>query len=87
MYGTARLAEGADIAGRVVTVVAEVITTGGQVLISTDDLRSLGALVADVICVIDRSPDGGAILAEHGLTMHALLTRAQLDAAEARRLA
>ncbi len=86
-YGTARLAEGADIAGRVVTVVEDVITTGGQVLISTDDLRSLGALVGNVICVIDRSADGGAMLAEHGLTMHALLTRAQLDAAEARRLA
>lgn len=86
-YGTARLAEGADVAGKVLTVVEDVITTGGQVLISTDDLRSLGALVGDVICVIDRSPDGGAILAEHGLTMHALLTRAQLDAAEARRLA
>lgn len=86
-YGTARLAEGADIAGRVVTVVEDVITTGGQVLISTDDLRSLGALVANVICVIDRSADSGSILAEHGLTMHALLTRAQLDAAEVRRLA
>jgi orotate phosphoribosyltransferase len=84
-YGTARLAEGADIAGKRVTVIEDVITTGGQVVISTNDLRSLGAVVEHVLCVIDRSPDQGAALTEAGLTMHSLLTRAQLDAAEARR--
>lgn len=86
-YGTARLAEGTDVAGRVVTVVEDVITTGGQVVISTNDLRALGARVEHVVCVIDRSPDAGAALAAEGLAMHALLTRAQLDAAEARRTA
>jgi orotate phosphoribosyltransferase len=84
-YGTAQLAEGAAVAGRRVTVVEDVITTGGQVVISTDDLRALGAVVAHVVCVIDRSPDGGAALAAAGLTMRALLTKADLDAAESRR--
>ena len=82
-YGTARLAEGVDVAGRRVTVVEDVITTGGQVVISTSDLRALGAVVEHVVCVIDRSPDGGAALSEAGLTMRALITKAQLDAAEA----
>ena len=84
-YGTARLAEGADIEGRRVTVVEDVITTGGQVVISTNQLRELGAKVDHVLCVIDRSPDHGAALAAEGLAMHALLTRAQLDEAAARR--
>jgi orotate phosphoribosyltransferase len=84
-YGTARLAEGSDIAGKRVCVVEDVITTGGQVVISTEDLRALGALVEHVVCVIDRSPDGGAALRDAGLQMHALLTRAQLDDAESRR--
>ena len=83
-YGTAQLAEGSDVAGKKVTVVEDVITTGGQVVISTSDLRALGAHVDHVLCVIDRSPDHGAALTAAGLTMHALLTRAQLDAAEAR---
>jgi orotate phosphoribosyltransferase len=82
-YGTARLAEGADITGRRVVVIEDVITTGGQVVISTKELRALGAIVDHVVCVIDRSPDHGAALAEEGLTMTALLTRADLDAAEA----
>lgn len=84
-YGTAQLAEGAPVEGRRVVVVEDVITTGGQVVISTGELRALGALVDRVVCVIDRSPDGGAALREHGLTMAALVTKAQLDEAEARR--
>jgi orotate phosphoribosyltransferase len=83
-YGTARLAEGADIAGRQVTVIEDVITTGGQVVISTQQLRALGAIVEHVICVIDRSTDHGAALVAEGLTMISLLTRSELDAAEAR---
>lgn len=83
-YGTARLAEGCDIDGRRVTVVEDVITTGGQVVISTNDLRGLGAIVDHVLCVIDRSTDKAAALTANGLQLHALLTRAQLDAAEAR---
>jgi orotate phosphoribosyltransferase len=81
-YGTSQLAEGADIAGKRVTVIEDVITTGGQVAISTGQLRALGAIVDHVVCVIDRSPDHGAALAADGLTMVALLTRAQLDIAE-----
>lgn len=84
-YGTARLAEGADLEGLRVTVIEDVITTGGQVVISTRQLRELGAIVEHVVCVIDRSPDHGAALTAEGLTMTALLTRAQLDAAEAAR--
>ena len=86
-YGTAQLAEGTPVAGKRVTVIEDVITTGGQVVISTNDLRSLGANVEHVLCVIDRSPDQGAALSAEGLTMRSLLTRAQLDAAEARRTA
>lgn len=84
-YGTARLAEGAEIEGKRVTVIEDVITTGGQVAISTGQLRALGAIVEHVVCVIDRSPDHGAALAVEGLTMTSLLTRAELDAAEASR--
>ena len=84
-YGTARLAEGADIAGKRVTVIEDVITTGGQVVISAQELRSLGALVEHVVCVIDRSADHGAALAAQGLQLASLVTRADLDAAETTR--
>ncbi|MBI4882601.1 MAG: orotate phosphoribosyltransferase [Actinobacteria bacterium] len=83
-YGTARLAEGCEVVGRRVTIIEDVITTGGQVVLSSNDLRALGAQVEHVLCVIDRSTDHGAALTAEGLQMHALLTRAQLDSAEAR---
>jgi orotate phosphoribosyltransferase len=54
-YGTAKLAEGADVNGRHVLVIEDVITTGGQVASSTKQLRERGALVDSVLCVIDRS--------------------------------
>jgi orotate phosphoribosyltransferase len=55
-YGTARLAEGADVAGRHVLVIEDVITTGGQVVASVEELRARGARVAAVLCAIDRRP-------------------------------
>lgn len=82
-YGTAQLAEGADVAGRRVVVIEDVITTGGQVVISTAQLRDRGAVIDTVICAIDRSDDGGAALTAAGLQMRSVLTKAQLDAARA----
>jgi adenine/guanine phosphoribosyltransferase-like PRPP-binding protein len=79
--GTARLAEGADVAGRRVLGVEDVVTSGGQVVLSTGQLRELGATVTDALCVIDRGEGGTAALAGHGIALRALLTRADLDAA------
>jgi orotate phosphoribosyltransferase len=53
-YGTARLAEGAEVSGRRILVVEDVVTSGGQVAISAGHLRDLGAVVRDALCVIDR---------------------------------
>jgi orotate phosphoribosyltransferase len=79
-YGTMKLAEGAEIEGRRICVVEDVITTGGQVVASTEDLRKEGAIVEDVVCAISRIQDGARdLLAEAGLRRHALFTRAELD--------
>ncbi|WP_144119571.1 orotate phosphoribosyltransferase [Catellatospora sichuanensis] len=82
-YGTARLAEGADISGRRVLVVEDVVTSGGQISISTRQLRELGATVDSALCVIDREEGGAAALAADGITLTALLTRSDLDRARA----
>ena len=73
-YGTARLAEGSDVVGQQVLVVEDVITTGGQVVLSTNDLRDLGAVVDTVLCVIDRSGGDHAKLDAIDLTVTALFT-------------
>jgi orotate phosphoribosyltransferase len=78
-YGTARLAEGAEVAGRRVLVVEDVVTSGGQVVISTGELRKLGAHVDHALCVIDRQEGGAAALADAGITLRALLNREDLS--------
>jgi orotate phosphoribosyltransferase len=61
-YGTCRLAEGADVAGRRALVVEDVVTSGGQIVLSTADLRALGAEVREALCVVDRDQGGAAAL-------------------------
>lgn len=73
-YGTSRLAEGTDIAGRRVLVVEDVLTTGGQVVQSTEQLRVLGADINHALCVIDREQGGRECLATAGIQLLALLT-------------
>ncbi|OLB79608.1 MAG: orotate phosphoribosyltransferase [Actinobacteria bacterium 13_2_20CM_2_71_6] len=80
-YGTARLAEGADVRGRRVLVVEDVVTSGGQIAISTRQLRELGAEVTYAVCVIDREEGGAAALAAEGISLRSLLTRSDLDRA------
>jgi orotate phosphoribosyltransferase len=79
-YGTCKLAEGPDVAGRRVTLIEDVITTGGAVRDATTALREAGATVELVVCAIDRSPAGANPLAEVGLEVRAVLTKADLDA-------
>ncbi|GGO17219.1 orotate phosphoribosyltransferase [Micromonospora parathelypteridis] len=79
-YGTARLAEGAELVGRRVLVVEDVVTSGGQVVISTGQLRELGARVENALCVIDRVEGGAEALAGHGVALRALFRRVDLEA-------
>lgn len=79
-YGTCRLAEGASVDGRRVTLVEDIVTTGGAVRAAAFALRDLGATVDTVVCAIDRSQPGQNALHEIGLETRALLTKADLDA-------
>ncbi|WP_435737835.1 orotate phosphoribosyltransferase [Cellulosimicrobium sp. PMB13] len=82
-YGTRKAAEGPDVAGRRVVLVEDVVTTGGAVRDAAAALRAAGAVVGTVVCAIDRSPDGVDPFAHDGLSLRAVLTRAELDRARA----
>ena len=71
-YGTCQIAEGGDLAGKKVCVIEDVITTGGQVVASSQDLRDEGASVEQVLCVLLRSPTGTERLGQAGLTLRPL---------------
>ena len=82
-YGTCKLAEGPRVAGRGVTLIEYVITTGGAVRDATLALRAAGAVVDTVVCAIDRSPGDDNPLADVGLEIRSVLTKVELDAVRA----
>ena len=82
-YGTCRLAEGAEVAGRRVTLVEDVLTTGGAVRDATTALRDLGATVDVVLCAIDRSGQPSGPVGDIGLQTRPVLTKADLDTVRA----
>jgi orotate phosphoribosyltransferase len=83
-YGTCKLAEGPDVAGRRVTLVEDVITTGGAVRDAVRALRDAGAVVDTVVCAINRSADPQP-LADVELVVRPVLTKAELDEARSAR--
>jgi orotate phosphoribosyltransferase len=78
-YGTDRLAEGGDMEGRRLTVIEDVVTSGGQVVASCGDLRERGAIVEHAVCVIDRESGGAKHLAEIDVELRALFTMSELQ--------
>ena len=80
-YGTGRLAEGAEVSGRRVTLIEDIITTGGAARNATKALRAAGATVTTVVCAIDRSDTPGRALADVELETFYVFTRADLDVA------
>ncbi len=77
-YGTCKLAEGIDIQNKNVCIIEDVVTTGGQIILSAEDLKKVGAKVKNVLCVIDRNQSGKENLLEAQLLLHSLLTMEDL---------
>jgi orotate phosphoribosyltransferase len=73
-YGTCKLAEGAELKGKNVLVIEDVVTTGGQIIESVGELRKRGAVVENVLCVILRNTDAYEIMKKEGLNLIPLFT-------------
>lgn len=80
-YGTREFAEGRDINGKRLLIVEDVVTSGGQIVLSTNDLRGNGAIVSDVVAVIDRQQGGEEALTEADLKFHPLFKMDELKRA------
>jgi orotate phosphoribosyltransferase len=77
-YGTCKIAEGGPFKGRRVTVVEDVVTTGGAILDGVAALRKEGAKIGEVLCVIDRESGGPEKLKAEGLKLIPLFTASDL---------
>lgn len=79
-YGTCQFVEGAEVKGKKLLIVEDVVTSGGQIIISTNDLRKQGAIIEKAICVIDREAGGIEKLQDAGIALNALFTMTELKA-------
>lgn len=82
-YGTCKLAEGINIEGKNVCIIEDVVTTGGQILLSAADLKNYGAIINEVLCVIERDKKGRSNLEEAGLKFYSLYKMDELLASSA----
>lgn len=80
-YGTAKQLEGRYTAGERVTVIEDVVTTGGDSLRSIDVLREAGLDVIHLVVVLDRGEGGEDNIREAGIPYSPLfrITDLELD--------
>lgn len=79
-YGTKKITEGCLIQNKKICVVEDVITTGGQVIESVQNMRKEGATITDVICVIHRGGEGSLEkLQANNLDLHFLFNRNSIE--------
>lgn len=78
-HGTARQIEYRHpITNHRVLIVEDVVTTGGSSLDAVRVLRDAGAIVEDVLTVVDREQGGVEAFAQEGVKLTSLLTAASL---------
>lgn len=77
-HGTGRLIEGADVQGRRVVVVEDVITTGESALRAIMAVQEAGAHVIGVLAVVDREEGGRKRIEDAGHPVLALVTASAL---------
>lgn len=78
-YGTCNLVEGGYWTAAVAVVVEDVITSGGQVAVSVQQMRELGLVVQQAVCVIDRQQGGRENLRAIGCDMASVFTVEELE--------
>ena len=77
-YGTSKLLEGRLEAGDRVTVIEDVLTTGGEAISAVGKLREAGAEVLGLVAVLDREEGAAANLAAAGIAYLPLFRRSDL---------
>lgn len=80
-YGTCRYAEGADLKNKNVTLVEDVVSSGGAILDAVAALRRDGIHPTVALCVIDRQTGGRESLSKHGIELRSLYTLEQIEKA------
>ena len=80
-YGTRRFAEGSEYEDKKILIVEDVVTSGGQIILSAKDLRETGGIISQAVCVIDRESAGIEALNENNIKLNSLFTMSYIKEA------
>jgi orotate phosphoribosyltransferase len=84
-HGTGAWLEGPlPPAGSRITVLEDVVTTGGSALKAVNQLREAGYVVEQVVAIVDRQEGGAEAMAAAGLRLRSLFLLEEVAAAQAR---
>ncbi|MBV8444390.1 MAG: orotate phosphoribosyltransferase, partial [Candidatus Dormibacteraeota bacterium] len=79
-HGTGAAIEGPPLhQGQEVVLVDDTLTTGGTFLQAAAAVRTVGAVVVEAICVVDREEGGAEALREAAIPLHALFRRSEFS--------
>jgi orotate phosphoribosyltransferase len=83
-HGTGAWLEGPlPPAGSRITVLEDVVTTGGSALKAVNQLREAGYVVEQVVAIVDRQEGGAEAMAATGLALRSLFLLEEVSAAQA----
>ncbi len=77
-HGTQDQIEGADIQGKRVVIIEDVITTGGSVFKAIEAVQQGGATIIDIIAIVDREQGGKEAFAERNIPYHPIFTISEI---------
>ncbi|XP_062861940.1 uridine 5'-monophosphate synthase isoform X2 [Trichomycterus rosablanca] len=77
-YGTKRLIEGSFRPGDVCLIVEDVVTSGGSVMETSQELQAQGLKVKDAVVLLDRAQGGTERLRGEGISLHPVISVSKL---------
>ena len=77
-YGTCQAVEGADINGRTLAIIEDVISTGGAIGEAALHMREEGGIIGSVVCAVWRGAGAPAIAVLPGMPVHAAFLQSEL---------
>ena len=81
-YGTCQYAEGAELKGKKIVLIEDVVSSGGAITDAVEKLRRDGVPVDLTLCVIDRESGGKENLAAINVELKGLYTFSQIEGAQ-----
>jgi uridine monophosphate synthetase len=77
-YGTKQQIEGKFQEGQICLIIEDVITTGGSIIETAEDLEAAGLKITDVVVLIDRQQGAKENLHKKNYKVHSVLTMKEI---------